>query len=213
MTARRREFLDAIDAHRAQFGVRLDAETRARLADYFELVERWSTRLHLVAPCSPTEFAVRHVLESLFALEHLPRGASVIDVGSGAGLPIIPCLVARDDLRATLFEASTKKSVFLREAIAALELREVARVVNSRFEDADAPDAGALTCRALERFTEMLPRLVEWSPTRARVLLFGGESLREAVEREGLSCEAFRIPLSERRFLFVAQRTPQIVAP
>jgi 16S rRNA (guanine527-N7)-methyltransferase len=212
MTDRRREFLDAIEAHCPQFGVRLEEATRARLADYFELVERWSPRLHLVAPCSPTEFAVRHVLESLFALEHLPRSANVIDVGSGAGLPVIPCLVARNDLRATLFEASTKKSVFLREAINALELRDAARIVNSRFEDADAPDAEALTCRALERFTEMLPRLIEWSPTRARLLLFGGESVREGVERAALSLEAFQIPLSERRFLFVAQRAPQIVA-
>jgi 16S rRNA (guanine527-N7)-methyltransferase len=203
MTARRREFLDALEAHRSQFGVRLDAETRARLADYFELVERWNPRLHLVAPCSPTEFAVRHVLESLFALEHLPRGASVIDVGSGAGLPIIPCLVARDDLRATLFEASTKKSIFLREAIAALELRDVARVVNSRFEDADAPDAGALTCRALERFSEMLPRLFAWSPKRARLLFFGGASLRETIGRAGRAYESILIPESEQRFLFI----------
>jgi 16S rRNA (guanine527-N7)-methyltransferase len=203
MTARRGEFLDAIEAHCPQFGVRLEAETRARLANYFELVEHWNPRLHLVAPCAPTEFAVRHVLESLCALEHLPRGASVIDVGSGAGLPVIPCLIARSDLRATLFEASTKKSVFLREAISALELRDAARVINSRFEDADAPDAGALTCRALERFTEMLPRLVEWSPPHARLLLFGGASLRETIERAGRAYESILIPESEQRFLFI----------
>jgi 16S rRNA (guanine527-N7)-methyltransferase len=203
MTDRRREFCDALEAHDRQFGVRLEEAMRARLADYFELVERWSARLHLVAPCAPREFAVRHVLESLVALEHLPRGASVIDVGSGAGLPVIPCLVARADLRATLFEASTKKSIFLREAVNALELRDAARVVNSRFEDADAPDADALTCRALERFTEMLPRLVEWSPPRARLLLFGGESIRNGVERMGRACESILIPESERRFLFV----------
>jgi 16S rRNA (guanine527-N7)-methyltransferase len=206
MTERRREFLEALEAHGAEFGVRLGEETRARLADYFELVGRWNARLHLVAPCAPTEFAVRHVLESLVALEHMSSGARVIDVGSGAGLPIIPCLVARTDLRATLFEASAKKSVFLREAVSAFMLRDRATVVNSRFEDAEAPDAEALTCRALERFTETLPRLVEWSPARATLLLFGGESLREAIKRAGLSCEAFRIPLSERRFLFVSER-------
>ncbi|MDT7542653.1 MAG: rRNA (guanine527-N7)-methyltransferase [Acidobacteriota bacterium] len=211
MTDRRREFYSALEAHGSQFGVRLEEATRVRLADYFELVEHWNPRLHLVAPCSPNEFAVRHVLESLFALEHLPQSANVIDVGSGAGLPIVPCLVARGGLRATLFEASTKKSIFLREAIAALKLRDVARVVNSRFENADAPDAGALTCRALERFSEMLPRLFEWSPKRARLLLFGGASVREEIERAALSYEAFQIPLSERRFLFIAQRSTQHV--
>jgi 16S rRNA (guanine527-N7)-methyltransferase len=206
MTDRRREFCYALEAHDRQFGVRLEEAMRARLADYFELVERWSARLHLVAPCAPREFAVRHVLESLVALDHLPRGASVIDVGSGAGLPIIPCLVARAGLRATLFEASTKKSIFLREAINALGLRDAARIVNARFENADAPDADALTCRALERFAEMLPRLVAWSPPGARLLLFGGEAVREGIERAALSYEPIQIPLSERRFLFIIQR-------
>lgn len=186
--------------------MRLDDDKRARLADYFDTVERWNARLHLVAPCSPREFALRHVLESLVATQHLTRGATFIDVGSGAGLPAIPCLIARDDLRAVLIEASTKKSVFLREVLSTLALRDAARVVNARFEDVDAPDAEALTCRALERFAEMLPRLFAWSPPRAKLLLFGGESLREEIARAGLSCEAIHIPLSERRFLFVAKR-------
>jgi 16S rRNA (guanine527-N7)-methyltransferase len=205
LTNRRREFADALASHEATFGVLPGDDARVRLADYFDLVERWSARLHLVAPCSPREFAVRHVLESLVATQHLPQGATFIDVGSGAGLPAIPCLIARDDLRAVLIEASAKKSVFLREALSTLGLCDAARVVNARFEDVDAPAAQALTCRALERFTEMLPRLVAWSPPRAHLLLFGGASLREEIERAGLSCEAVRIPLSERRFLFIAQ--------
>jgi 16S rRNA (guanine527-N7)-methyltransferase len=210
LTKRRQEFADALASHEAAFDVRLGDDARARLADYFALVEHWNARLHLVAPCSPREFAVRHVLESLYATRHLPHGVTVIDVGSGAGLPAIPCLVARDDLRAVLVEASTKKSVFLREALGALCLRNAARVVNARFEDTDAPDAEALTCRALERFAEMLPRLIAWSPPRARLLLFGGASLCEEIERAGLSHEAVRIPLSERRFLFIAQHHTQL---
>ncbi|MCA1817252.1 MAG: class I SAM-dependent methyltransferase [Acidobacteria bacterium] len=205
-TDRRREFVDALVAHGARFGARLGDDARARLADYFELVERWNARLHLVAPCAPTEFAVRHVLESLFALGHIPRGARALDVGSGAGLPAIPCLVARADLSATLVEASAKKAIFLREAVAALDLRDAARVVSARFEETSAPDAGVVTCRALERFAEMIPRLFAWSPPGATLLFFGGESLRESIEREGLAFESALIPESERRFLFIIRR-------
>ena len=206
MTNRRQDFRDALDAHEGAFGVRLSESVERRLADYFELLGRWNERLHLVAPCPPAEFAVRHVLESLFALAHVPDGSSVADVGSGGGLPIIPCLVARQDLRATLYEASAKKAVFLREAAGALGLRDAARIVNARFEETDAPRVEVVTCRALERFAEMLPRLVEWSPPTARLLLFGGAALREAIEREGLPHTPVHIPESERRFLFVVQR-------
>ncbi|MCA1629282.1 MAG: 16S rRNA (guanine(527)-N(7))-methyltransferase RsmG [Acidobacteria bacterium] len=203
MRDQRHDFRDALAAHAEAFGVRLGEAQERRLADYFEMLGRWNERLHLVAPCAPAEFAVRHVLESLFALEHIPAGSSLADVGSGGGLPAVPCLVARGDLRATLYEASAKKTVFLREAAGALGLKDVARIINARFEETTPPQVNAVTCRALEHFAEMLPRLVEWSPKGARLLLFGGAALREAIEREGLSFTPVHIPESERRFLFV----------
>ena len=206
MTTRRQEFDDALAAHAPDFGVRAGDELRARLGDYFELVERWNTRLHLVAPCAPAEFALRHSLESLAAAPHVAEGATVIDVGSGAGFPVVPCLSAREDVRAVLFESSTRKCVFLREALAALDLKGRATVINSRFEDAEPPGAQALTCRALERFAETLPRLAAWAPAGCALLLFGGATLREAIETGRLAYEARLIPESDQRYLFIVQR-------
>src|ERR687890_63859 len=110
-------FEDALRSNMQFYDVELSPEILEQLAAYYSLLTRWNDRLHLVAPCSPEEFATRHVLESLAALPFLPEGATLLDVGSGAGLPAVPCLVARPDLRAVLFEASRKKSVFLREAV------------------------------------------------------------------------------------------------
>ncbi|HYH87203.1 MAG TPA: RsmG family class I SAM-dependent methyltransferase [Pyrinomonadaceae bacterium] len=202
----REEFDKALEAYAEAFGVRMCEETRARLGEYFELVSVWNPRLHLVAPCSPSEFAVRHVLESLLALPFLGEGATVVDVGSGAGLPIIPLLIVRADLKAVLVEASRKKSVFLREALSRLGRSEAARVVSERFETIEPPAAQFLTCRALERFTEVLPALLAWASRVPVLLLFGGEGLRERLELAGLSFEAIRVPESERRFLFVVKR-------
>ena len=205
MTEARGEFSAALERHAGTFGLALDARQLSRLAEYHDLVRRWSARLHLVAPCTPEEFAVRHVLESLSALEHLPHDARMADVGAGAGLPSIPCLVAREDLRAALVEASTKKAVFLREALHTLGLKERAEVINSRFEDTDAPTVDAVTCRALERFTEILPHLLAWTPPAAKLLLFGGDTLREALEQAGREFAPVLLPESERRYLFVVQ--------
>jgi 16S rRNA (guanine527-N7)-methyltransferase len=202
----RDEFDKALAENSGAFGVALEEGARARLCDYFEAVARWNARLHLVAPCAPAEFATRHVLESLTALPHLARGAGVVDVGSGAGLPAIPCLVARGDLSATLVESSQKKSVFLRETLRELGLSGRARVAAERFEKVAPPRAAALTCRALERFTEVLPALVEWASGVNLLLLFGGESLRERLERLPVSYEQTLVPTSERRFLFVVRR-------
>src|SRR6185503_10236211 len=111
------------------YGIVLHQNDLEALVKYYELLSAWNARLHLVAPSSPKAFATRHVLESLLLLEHLPAGAHVADVGSGAGLPMIPCLIARSDLHAVLIEASKKKSVFLREALNATGTAKRAMVV------------------------------------------------------------------------------------
>ncbi|MCA1593353.1 MAG: 16S rRNA (guanine(527)-N(7))-methyltransferase RsmG [Acidobacteria bacterium] len=201
------EFVNALSQHAASFNVTLSEDATGRLKGYFELVLAWNKRLHLVAPCPPVEFATRHVLESLLALQFLTDGSRVIDVGSGAGLPIIPCLIARPDINATLFEASPKKAVFLREALRRVDRHNAARVVAVRFEDAEPPEADFLTCRALDRFVELFPTLVAWSSKIKTMLLFGGPALREEFERAALPFTSLRIPESERRFLFVAGRT------
>ena len=206
MTTTAAEFGHALETHAPRYDVQLSPASVARLTSYFQLVGAWNARLHLVAPCAPAEFATRHVLESLVALRLFSTGANVIDVGSGAGLPIIPCLIVRTDLRATLVEAATKKAVFLREALSRLELRERAQVIAQRFEQTTASAADFITCRALERFTEMLPALIAWSPPASTLLLFGGPGLREKIEELKLAYDAVALPESERRFLFVVKR-------
>ena len=197
-------FSQAVQDHAVEFGLQLAADEVTRLGNYYKLLLKWSDRLHLVAPCSPEEFATRHVLESLLLLPHLPNNARVVDVGSGAGLPIIPCLIVRADLRATLVESSPRKAVFLREALRDVNGREPAVVTVARFEQTDAPDADFVTCRALDRFQEFLPALIGWAPPASTLLLFAGEELRKKIEVLLPNAKAERIPTSDRRYLIVA---------
>jgi 16S rRNA (guanine527-N7)-methyltransferase len=197
-------FSRALRDHAAEFGIQLSADEVRRLSNYYELLRKWNERLHLVAPCSPEEFATRHVLESLLLLPHLPENASLVDVGSGAGLPIIPCLIMRTDLRATLVESSPRKAVFLREALRNVNSREPAPLTVARFEQTDAPEADFVTCRALDRFQEFLPALIEWAPPTSTLLLFAGQELRQQIESLLPNAKAERIPTSDRRYLMVA---------
>jgi 16S rRNA (guanine527-N7)-methyltransferase len=195
------EFAKALETNAHRYGVELNTETVTRLPEYFKLVQAWNPRLHLVAPCSEEEFATRHILESLTALQFLKEDSSVVDVGSGAGLPIIPCLIARPNLKATLIESSQKKAVFLREALRLIENKN-ASVLNNRFEKTETPVANFITCRAIEKFSSVFKTLIRWSPPNATLLLFGGNDLRTEIEKEGLYFETVQMPDSERRFLF-----------
>ena len=204
----RTEFIAAIRANISAFGIPLIDEQIGRLADYYDLVMEHNELLHLVAPCPPEEFAVRHILESLTLLDHLPPGAKFADVGTGAGLPALPCLLGRDDLRAKLVESKEKKARFLKLAVDGLGVSDRAEVMDRQFAEVNAGDAQFVTCRALDKFTERLPALVRWSRQR-EMLLFGGKNLGEALQKQKLSFVQQLMPLSEQRFLFIVkpQRT------
>jgi 16S rRNA (guanine(527)-N(7))-methyltransferase RsmG len=199
----RNEFIDSIKRHQGLFGLELPEQKIEKLADYYGLVQEHNPLLHLVGPCPPEEFATRHILESLTLLEYLPENTKFADVGAGAGLPSIPCLIARTDLRAILIESKEKKSDFLDDAVTKLDLTWQANIVNRQFEEADPGDATVITCRALDKFGEKLPRLIKWSRKR-QLLLFGGPDLKAAIEKNQKIIIERLMPMSERRYLYVA---------
>jgi len=199
-------FADTLSTESTTYRVSLSAEVINRIADYYQLVEHWNARLHLVAPCTPEEFATRHVLESLFLINYLSQRATVTDVGSGAGLPLIPCLMARPDLTITLIESSQKKTVFLREALKLTRTGNLATVVAERFENVSVPESDFVTCRALDHFVDHLDRLIEWSPLRSVLLLYGGHFLGDRLRQLSLTFKAQLLPNSSGRFLFIVRR-------
>lgn len=201
----RAQFISALEQNQAAFGVDLSDEDTARLADFFQTVQDHNPLLHLVAPCSPNEFAVRHVLESLTLLAHLPQNTRFADVGTGAGLPAIPCLLVRQDLYAVLIESKVRKAEYLSAAVQSLGLSGRAVIVNRQFEEVQDEQFSAVTCRALDKFSAKLPRLLKWSKGRD-LLLFGGPSLGEALAKKGVKFDKLLLPLSEQRFLFVVRQ-------
>ena len=200
----RTEFIKGIKTHQSTFGLKLPDDAIERLADYYDLIQEHNEFLHLVGPSTPEEFATRHILESLTLLEYLPHGIWFADVGSGGGLPSIPCILVREDLKAVLIESKEKKSKFLRLAVEKLRLKHRTRISTTQFSETNLGHCEAVTCRALDKFTEKLPRLIKWSG-KAQLLFFGGENLKKALKDQEIGFVQKLMPLSEQRYLFVAK--------
>ncbi len=98
-----------------------DAARDAILAEFLRELARWGDRMNLVGSTDPTAMA-RHVEDALAAVPHLPDGASVVDLGSGAGFPGLPIAIARRDLRLVLVEIREKRVAFLRHVVRTLAL-------------------------------------------------------------------------------------------
>ena len=199
------EFIEAIRKNQNEFGLNLVENQISRLADFYELIMANNEILHLVAPCSAEEFATRHILESLTLLEFLPKHAKFADVGTGAGLPAIPCLLVREDLKGYLIESKLKKAKFLEIVLAKFKLSNQARIIDRQFEEVDRPEVSHITCRALDKFTNKLPRLLKWAKN-ANLLLFSGNSLRDQLNNNHVTFQEKLMPLSDQRFLFISQK-------
>lgn len=205
MNDSQRQFIRALESNQEAFGVALSTEKIFNLTKYYELVQKHNDRLHLVAPAPIETFVVRHILESLYAEKFLEKNASFADVGTGAGLPAMPCLIARTDARGVLIESKLKKADFLREVLTECRLNERAEVLNRQFEELPKPDfVSYVMCRALDKFTQKLPKLLKWS-AGCKLLFFGGNSLRVELEKCDVHYEEKLLPMSEQRFLFIAQ--------
>ncbi len=116
-------------------GVELDEEALERFDTYASELVRWNTFMNLTAIKEPEEIVKKHFIDSLSLLSavEIPQGASLIDVGTGAGFPGIPLLIARNDLKVTLLDSTNKRLEFIREVLSKTGLS--AEVVHARAED------------------------------------------------------------------------------
>jgi len=117
-------------------GLDIDAAAQIRLLAYVALLDKWNRTYNLTAIREPERMVTHHLLDALATLPHLPQlpGLRLIDVGSGGGLPGIPLAIARPQWRVTLLDSKRKKTSFLRQAAAELDLANVT-VVAARVED------------------------------------------------------------------------------
>lgn len=120
----------------ADFGVNLDEKALERFDLYAKLLVEWNEKINLTAITDPDGIVLKHFVDSLsvFSTINIPEGAKSIDVGTGAGFPGIPMLIARPDLKITLLDSTNKKLNVIRDILKKLDLQ--CEVLHTRAEEA-----------------------------------------------------------------------------
>lgn len=155
----------------ALFGITLTPEQLALFDTYTRELAAWNAHTNLTAITDPDGVMVRHFLDSLSVAQaaRLEPGTRLIDVGSGAGFPGVPLLIAFPGVQVTLLEATGKKIAFLDHLIAALGLAG-AVTLRARAEEAGhLPDHRAAYDLVLARAVARLPALLEYLLPLAKV--------------------------------------------
>jgi 16S rRNA (guanine527-N7)-methyltransferase len=176
-----REFQDRLARRARRAGVTLAPELAEQLEVYYRLLATWNTKINLtglkLSEISPDALD-RLLIEPIVAARYVPaRTSRMLDVGSGGGSPAIPLALAVPKARLLMVESKTRKSVFLREAVRALDME--ADVATARFEELLArPDLheahDLVTVRAVRVESRVLATLQAFARPGGLVLLFRG---------------------------------------
>ena len=178
-----------LGAARSVFGDRLP------LAEaYAELLVTDGVVRGLVGPREAPRVWERHLLNCGVMSEMIPLGASVIDVGSGAGLPGIVLAVARPDLVITLVEPLARRTAFLSEAVTTLGLDAAVTVIRARADElaGEPVIADVVTARAVAPLDRLAGWCLPLAAVGGRLLAVKGASAldevaehRDAISRLG----------------------------
>jgi 16S rRNA (guanine527-N7)-methyltransferase len=167
-----------LPAARVLFAQRLPLAQR-----YADLLATDGVVRGLIGPREAPRIWDRHLLNSAAVMEMVPDNSSMIDVGSGAGLPGIPLALARPDLTVVLVESLARRTVFLVEAIEALGLADRVSVCRGRAEEivGKITLADVVTARAVAPLDRLAAWCLPLTEVGGRLLAIKGASATEEV--------------------------------
>lgn len=144
-------------------GIEIYEEQLLKFRRYADLLVEWNEKMNLTAITAPHDIAVKHFIDSISLLRcvSVPLGASVIDIGTGAGFPGIPLKIMRNDLRLNLLDSLNKRLTFLQTVCSDLGLES--NLIHSRAEDGGRnPQMREKYDIAVSRAVANLPALCEY---------------------------------------------------
>lgn len=167
------ELADLLQLGLAGLELELDQAACGQLLEYLVQLERANQVFNLTGVRDPREMVGQHLLDSLAVIPWL-EGATLLDMGSGGGLPGIPIAVARPDLAVTLLDGNLKKTRFLDNVVRTLRLDNV-QVVRSRAEDYVPPDVFSMViARAVGSVEKIVAQAAHLIDDTGRLLLMKG---------------------------------------
>lgn len=186
-----------------EMGVAVPDSATGTFARHLELIAKWNRVHNLTAVRETEQMVVLHLLDSLALLPHIADAQTLVDVGSGPGLPGIPLAIARPDLRVTLLDASHKKCAFLRQAKAELALAN-AEVVCVRVEHWQPPSRfDVVVSRAFSELADFVTQAKHLAADHGRLLAMKGVYPFE---------EIARVPASHKVSSVVELQVPHLEA-
>ncbi len=154
-------------------GIHLSTQELEYIAQYLCILQRWNQTYNLTAVREQSSQILYHIIDSLSIRDWI-EGDTVLDFGSGAGLPGIPLAIVLSDKRFTLLDSNGKKARFLRHVVRTLALENV-YIAEKRMEDMpQKPVFDTVTVRAVTGLQQIYRLCKPVLTTRGKILAMKG---------------------------------------
>ena len=198
-----------------------------QLDQYAQLLVEWNEKMNLTAITEPRDIVIKHFLDSLLLCKavELPQGASMIDVGTGAGFPSVPVALYRPDLKLTLLDSLNKRITFLSAVCEAVSLP--ASCVHGRAEEMGSKPAyreqyDVACARAVAHLRELAEYCLPFVKQGGVFVALKGYEIEEELEEaryaigqmggEVADIQKYQLPDDNRRAIVVIKKVRQTPA-
>lgn len=120
-----RDFCGLLNEGAVNLGISLSPEQISLFYIHFQELLIWNKKINLVKRRDSKEIVIKDFLDSLIGHKRIREGASLLDLGSGAGFPGVPLKIVKPSLQVILYEASLKKVHFLQNLIRLLKFNDL----------------------------------------------------------------------------------------
>lgn len=127
-------FFNKINQLAEKIEINLDENKQEKFYNYMNLLLEWNEKINLTAITEPDDIILKHFIDSMTIIKYIEKNKKVIDVGTGAGFPGIPCKIIREDMNIVLLDSLNKRINVLKEIIEKINLKEI-EAVHARVEE------------------------------------------------------------------------------
>lgn len=145
---------DIVKQESSAMGLSLSVDELRSFELYAAELKKWNSKVNLTAITKDSEIAIKHFVDSLVISSYLTAQDCLLDIGSGAGLPVIPLKIIRPEIMMCSVDAVAKKILFQRHVIRTLNLKNI-EATHERVESLHATHAGMFSVITSRAFTRL----------------------------------------------------------
>ncbi|MGD8845480.1 MAG: 16S rRNA (guanine(527)-N(7))-methyltransferase RsmG [Desulfobacteraceae bacterium] len=189
------KWIDLVQDGACQLGLKIGRDQILQFAQHARWLMQWNRKINLTAITDPAQVAVKHYLDAIAPIDHIPAQGRLLDIGTGGGFPGIPLKIMRPEQPMTLIDSVRKKVNFVKHVIRQLSLPNI-DALHTRAEalcrqNSGRPRYRVVICRALADLNAAVRLAAPLLISKGKIVLYQGP--RDSAEPKNCPADVFSL--------------------